>query len=131
MNALLGFVSSSGICAVSGSIAGAFVGGVFGLLQVATGYPTLPRAGLLLVAIALVLVAWVFVLVIVGVFGNYGVLANAGQSLVTSGLTGIITVLLIQASQAGLAGMLLGWLVGFAVGKLLCRMCVATETRAS
>jgi hypothetical protein len=131
MSTLRGLISNSGICAVSGSIAGAFVGGVFGLLQVATGYPTLTRAGFLLVAIALVLVAWLLVLVIVGVFGNYGVLTNAGQSLVTTGFTGTITALLIQATHAGLAGMLLGWLVGFAVGKLLCRMCVATEKRAS
>jgi hypothetical protein len=130
MNQLYGFISRSGICAVSGAIAGAIVGGLFGLIQLATSYPTLPRAVFLGAVLGLVLFAWLIVLLVVGVFGNYGVGAIARQSLVTSSVTGIITVIVIQTTRVALAGMLLGWLVGFGVGKLLCRMCIDAERRA-
>src|SRR6267378_4451438 len=97
MNRLYGLVSKAGICAASGAIAGAFVGGLFGLFEVVSGNPPLTPSLLLGIAIGLALVSWVVVLVIVGVFGNYGAIAIAGQSLVTCGITGILTVLFVYA----------------------------------
>jgi len=123
MTRLYQFISTAGICAVSGAIAGAFVGGLFGSVAFMAANPTIPASLLIKIAIALSLVAWIFVLVIVGVFGNYGVLTIAGQSFVTSVITGIVTVLLAYATHAGLFGMLLGWVVGFLVGKALCALC--------
>jgi len=130
MSTLYRLIATSGVCAVSGAIAGAVVGGLFGLIQIATGYPTVPRAVFVGAVLGLILFAWLLVLLVTGVFGNYGVGAIAGQSLVTSSFTGTITVLAIQVAHLGLAGMLLGWLVGFGVGKLLCRICVDAERRA-
>lgn len=131
MSKLYRFIATAGICAVSGAIAGAFVGGLFGLVEFVTPNPAFPGAVLPAVAVGLSLIAWLGILVIVGVFGNYGVRAIASQSLVTTGITGILTVLLIHATHAGLAGMLLGWIIGFLVGKVLCRLCTAFERRAT
>ena|SRR5512140_3674070 len=130
MSSLYRFIATAGICAVAGAIAGAFVGGVFGLVEYAAPGVVFPGTVLLAVAVGLSLLAWFGILVIVGVFGNYGALAIARQSLVTAVITGILTVLLVHATHAGLAGMLLGWIVGFLVGKALCRLCAASERRA-
>jgi hypothetical protein len=124
------FIASAGICAVSGAIAGAFVGGVFGLVRFVSPQVQIPLAVLLVVAITLSLLAWLVVLTIVGVFGNYGVRAIAGRALVTTGISGILTVLLANAMHAGLAGMLLGWVIGFLVGRALCAACGAAARRA-
>ena len=131
MSRLYRFVAASGICAVSGAIAGAFAGGLFGLVEFVTPNPAFPPALLLAVAFGLSLIAWLGILVIVGVLGNYGVMAIARQSLVTTGITGILTVLLVHATDAGLAGRLLGWLIGFLVGKALCQLCTVSERRAT
>jgi hypothetical protein len=131
MSTLYRFISTAGICAASGAIAGAFVGGVFGLVEFATANPPLPRLVLLGVAVGLSLFAWLVVLAIVGVFGNYGVRAIASQALVTTGITGILTVFLTHAIHAGLAGMLLGWIIGFLVGKMLCSLCSTSERRVA
>jgi hypothetical protein len=124
------FIASAGICAVSGAIAGAFVGGVFGLVRFVSPHVPIPLAVLLGVAFALSLLAWLVVLTIVGVFGNYGVRAIAGRALVTTGITGILTVMLANAAHAGLGGMLLGWVIGFLIGRALCAACAASERRA-
>jgi len=131
MSRLYRLISTAGICAVSGAIAGAFVGGVFGLVEFVTANPPLPRLVLLGVAVGLSLLAWLVVLAIVGVFGNYGVRAIANQALVTTVITGILTVLLTHAIHAGLAGMLLGWIIGFLVGKTLCTWCAVSARRAA
>lgn len=131
MSRLYGFIATAGICAVSGAIAGAFAGGLFGLVEFVTPNPAFPRPVLLAIAVGLSLIAWLGVLVIVGMFGNYGVLAIASRSLVTCVATGILTVLLVHATNAGLAGMLLGWILGFVVGKAFCQLCTAVERRAT
>jgi hypothetical protein len=127
MTRLYQFVSTAGICAVSGAIAGAIVGGLFGLVWFLANHPAVHHPQLLGTAIGLSLAAWLAVLVIVGGFGNYGVLAILGQSFVTCLVTGVLTVLLIYTTRAGLFGMLLGWVMGFLVGKAFCRLCDAPE----
>jgi hypothetical protein len=129
MSRLYQFISTAGICAVSGTIAGAFVGGLFGLVQFVAANPPMPPSVLIGIAIGLSLVAWIVVLVIVGVFGNYGAIAIARQSFVTSSITGILTVFFVHATRSGLFGMLLGWIIGFLVGKALCAWCSASQRR--
>ena len=131
MSKLYRFIATSGICAVSGAIAGAFVGGVLGLVEFVTANPQLPGPVVLGVAVGLSVIAWLVVLTLVGVFGNYGVLMIARKSLVTTGITGILTVLLVHAIHAGLTGMLLGWIIGFLVGRTLCAFCLTSERRAT
>src|SRR5262249_11049954 len=99
MNRLYRFMSTAGICAVSGTIAGAIVGGLFGLLEFVAQNQPMPRPLLLGFAIGLSLFAWVIVLTIVGVFGNYGAIAIAKQSLVTSAITGILTVFFVNLTR--------------------------------
>jgi hypothetical protein len=129
MSKLMQFISTAGICAVTGSIAGAIVGGLYGLVDFASGNAPMPPAVLFELAIGLSLAAWVAVLFIVGVLGNYGAIVIAGQALVTCLLTGLVTVYLIHAAHAGLFGMLLGWIIGFLIGKALCAMCAVTPRR--
>jgi hypothetical protein len=131
MSKLIQLISAAGICAVTGSIAGALVGGVYGLIDFVSGNPPTPSAALIELAIGLSLAAWVAVLFIVGVLGNYGAIAIAGQALVTCLLTGLITVYLIHAAHAGLFGMLLGWIIGFLIGKVLCVLCGTTLRRTT
>jgi len=130
MSTLYKFMSKAGVCAVSGTIAGAFAGGLFGLVEFVAQNQPMPSLVLIGFAIGLSVLAWLVVLTIVGVFGNYGVIAIARQSLVTSGITGLLTVFLVYATRAGLFGMLLGWIIGFLVGKALCTMCGASQGRA-
>lgn len=132
MNRISAALSRAGICAVTGAIAGAIVGGLFGMAHALAGSPP-PPAPLLLwqIAIGLSIVAWLLVLLIVGVFGNYGVVTIAARALVTSLVTGILTVWLIALLRAGVYGMLLGWLVGFLVGRLFCAMCSRYTLRGS
>jgi hypothetical protein len=128
MTWLYNAIARSGVCSVSGAIAGAFVGGVFGLVYSLTGSPPVPGFSLLWeIAVGLSVVAWLIVLVVVGILGNYGVLRIAVQAFVTSMVTGVLTVWLIYGLNAGLYGMLLGWLLGFAVGRALCSMCFSYQ----
>ena len=132
MNRLYNLIATSGVCAVSGAIAGSFVGGLFGLVEAVTiGAPSMPMALLLEIALGLSLVAWVVVLLIVGVFGNYGAVAIAIKALATCLIAGLLSVVLIHFAHAGLFGMLLGWVVGFLVGKFLCAACSASQRKPS
>jgi hypothetical protein len=123
MNRFYNFVANSGVCAVSGAIAGAIVGSLFGLVFVLAKSPAIPATVLFGIALGLSLFAWLVVLLIVGVFGNYGVVTIAARALVTCLLAGIITVALIYVGHAGGYGTPLGWIVGFLIGKLLCAAC--------
>ena len=129
MNTLSQFISKAGVCAVSGTIAGAFAGGLFGLFEFVAQNQAMPRPVLIGFAIGLSVLAWIVVLTIVGVFGNYGVIAIARQTLVTSGITGLLTVFLVYATRADRFGILLGWIIGFLVGKALCKLCDAPQGR--
>jgi hypothetical protein len=124
---LIQLISTAGVCAVTGSIAGALVGGLYGLFAFVSGNMPLTASSIIETAIGLSLLAWVAVLLIVGVLGDYGAVAIAGQALVTCVLTGVATVELIHALHAGLFGMLLGWIVGFLIGKALCAFCGMTQ----
>jgi hypothetical protein len=121
-------IARSGVCAVSGAIAGSIVGGIFGLVYALAMSPRAPNLSVLWeIAFGLSVFAWLIVVVIVGVFGNYGVLNTALKALVPSLLTGVVTVWLIYLLHLGFAGMLLGWLVGFLIGRFFCKACSAYQ----
>ncbi len=131
MRPLYNAISRSGVCAVSGAIAGAIVGGLFGLIDAFVGTPVFSVRLIVEMAIGLSLFAWLVVLVLVGVFGNYGAIAIAGRALFTCLATGVVTFALIYALHAGLFGMLIGWIVGFLIGKALCAICSAAQQGAT
>ncbi len=131
MSTFYNLVARSGVCAVSGAIAGAIVGGIFGMVYLLAGSPAIPAAGLLAMAVGLSLFAWAAVLIIVGVFGNYGVVPVAPRALVTCLLAGLITVWVIYATHSGGYGTLLGWIVGFMIGRSLCVACSSAQRRAT
>lgn len=122
-------IARSGVCAVSGAIAGSIVGGIFGTVYALAGSPHAPNVSVVWeISLGLSVFAWLIVTVIVGVFGNYGVLNSAVKALVTSLVTGVVTVWLIYLLHIGFIGMLLGWLVGFFIGRFFCRRCSANQT---
>ena len=82
------------------------------------------RTGALLIIMSVLLV-------IVGIFGNYGVVRIAVWALGTSLVTGIITVWAIYVLHIGFFGTLLGWLIGFFVGKSFCTICTAYQNRGN
>jgi hypothetical protein len=132
MNWLSNTIARSGICAVSGAIAGAIVGYFFGLPYALAGSPHVPAVSWLWwVALGLSVFAWLVLLVIVGIFGNYGVVRIAVWALGTSLVTGILTVWAIYVLHIGFFGALLGWLIGFFVGKSFCAMCAAYQNRGT
>jgi hypothetical protein len=115
---------------VSGAIAGAIVGGIFGLLYLLARSPRLPTSVVWGMAFGLSLFAWLAVLIIVGVFGNYGIVNVAPRALVTCILAGVITVWVIYAAHAGGYGTLFGWIIGYLIGRFLCRACADMQRRA-
>jgi hypothetical protein len=122
-------IARSGVCAVSGAIAGSIVGGIFGSVYALAGSPHAPNVPVLWkIALGLSVFAWLIVVVMVGIFGNYGVLNAAVKALVTSLVTGVVTVWLIYLLHIGFAGTLLGWLVGFLIGRFFCKMCSTYQT---
>jgi hypothetical protein len=123
------WLSRQGICALCGSIAGSFTGFVFGLAHAASPMfdPTVKQA--VIVGMALGLLAWVGILFFIGVLADYGVWQIFWQTFVNSELTSIITVLVIRAVHAKSAGMLIGWVIGFLVGRALCAACKAVFLR--
>src|ERR1035441_5123609 len=113
MTALTKWLSRAGICALCGSIAGAFSGFIFGLARL--GAPSFhPAIELtIIVGVVLGLVAWVGILFFIGILADYGVWQIFWQALVNCELTSLLTVLVVGAIHATLSGMLIGWILGF------------------
>ena len=108
------------LCAVTGAIAGGFAGMLLGIAQL--HQPALLLADAVKVGILLGLVAWVFILMVEGLWLHYGS-AIVWPSLVTSLLSAVLTVVIANAVALPVLSVWLGILVGTLVGALLCRLC--------
>ena len=71
----------------------------------------------------LAIVAWIAILVVIGLWLHYGVPAIAWQSLVTSWITAILTVYVCDKVHLALLAVWIGLLIGTLIGALLCRLC--------
>lgn len=114
------------LCAVSGAIAGGFIGLIIGLAQ-AQSPLVLTMSQVVQAAVILGLLAWLVLLLIVGVWLHYGVSAIGLPSLVTSLLTSLLTVYLANKVQISLLAVFIGLLAGTLVGFALCRLCGAPK----
>jgi len=110
-------------CSLAGGLAGVITGFVFSLFQVQNPTIVLTLQEVLLIAVVLGLVAWLFLLLVIGVWLKYGVGAIALQTFVTALLTAIATVYLNNIIKLPYLAVILGWLVGILIGYLLCLFC--------
>jgi hypothetical protein len=119
------WLSRSGICAATGSIAGSMAGLLFGLSLLPVPVHTIPFRHAVIIGAILGIIAWAFVLFLLLAFEKYSPRAILLPSFVTSFLAGILTVLVVNAIHRTFLGMLLGWIIGFLVGRALCQLCKA------
>ncbi|MBS0447625.1 MAG: hypothetical protein JSR59_16910 [Proteobacteria bacterium] len=108
------------LCAVTGAIAGGFAGMSFGIAQLQQ--PALPLTDAIEVGILLGLVAWVFILMVEGLWLHYGS-AVVWPSLITSLSSAVLTVVIANAVALPVLSVWIGILFGTVVGALLCRLC--------
>ena len=121
-NALFGKLS---YCSRSGALAG-LVAGFFcalALLQLAETPVSIPAADLFKGGLALGLLAWVVLLLVVGVWLRYGLRQVALFALIISVITAVFTVFINYAIQIPVLAVPIGLLVGILVGLLLCWFC--------
>jgi len=110
-------------CSLAGGLAGILTGFIFSLFQVQnpTIAPTMQE--ILLIALVLGLIAWLFLLLAIGVWLKYGISSIALQTFVTAILTAIATVYFSYLVNLPYLTVILGWIVGIFIGYLLCLFC--------
>ncbi len=123
MNNLSICLSRLGPCALCGSIAGGGAGFVFGLTQFGLPTAPIPTHAAIAVGILLGFLAYLGILLFIGVLGNFGVRALLLPALITCLLAGLVTVVVVNRLDAQLFSTLIGWILGAIVGRLLCYSC--------
>lgn len=93
------------------------------LLQLGHPGVVFPGSDTFKIAIILSLLGWLVVLVVVGVWRHYGILAIALPGLITAFLAAFLTVIVSNSAQIPVLSPLIGLLIGILVGVVLCRFC--------
>jgi hypothetical protein len=109
------------LCAVSGAIAGGITGLLFGLAQLSSGKIAMTAAAE--TGIVLGFIAWIAILVVVGLWLHYGPRVIALPSLITSLVTAVLTVFIGNQLSIPILDVWIGLLVGTVVGAIFCRLC--------
>lgn len=110
-------------CALMGALIGALAGFLFSaLMEEHPGY-VFTTTELLQIALPLIVVCWLVVLLIVGVWLHYGVAAIAWPLLLNAFLTVLLTLWANNLIQMPVLAGLIGLLIGILVGSILCRFC--------
>ena len=123
MSRLMGWLSQQGICAITGSLAGSFSGGIFGLwLATMPAHGVLARQALVIGG-ALGLIAWFGILFLLLASSQYALHTILIPSLVTSLVASIATAVVLNAIHLSDEGILIGWILGFLIGRLFCAAC--------
>lgn len=123
LSGLAKWLSGAGICAITGALAGSFTGTVFGLsLIVAPGY-RVSAGQASWVGAALGLIAWIVILWLLLVMGHYLLNSVLVPSLVTCLVVSVVTTWVVNLVHQPGFGPLIGWIVGFLLGRLFCLTC--------
>ena len=123
MARLIAWLNGFGPCALCGAIAGALTGFIFGLAQWGIPGNRLSIYVGVNVGITLGLLAFLAIVLFIGVLGNFGVQRLVWPALFTSILVSVLVVLIVNWINAQVFGTLLGWIVGLIVGRALCYAC--------
>jgi hypothetical protein len=117
------------LCSASGAIAGAIVGLVMGLYLLQPAPLPLSHLDVLAISTILGLLAWLALLMIVGLWQHYGIANIAFSSLVNSLITALLTVFVTNKVQIAVLAVWIGILIGTIVGALLCWLCSVSPRR--
>jgi hypothetical protein len=111
------------LCALAGGLVGVITGFFTGLYEI--GNPTLVLSGgdQVRLGLALGLVGWLVVLFILAAWFRYRLGGIALPALVTALLTGVITVLILEALHLPALSVPIGLVAGIAIGFVLCAAC--------
>ena len=112
-----------GLCSLVGAVIGGVVGFLFGLLQGAMEGLSLGSNELLQISLILSIPAWLFVLLLFGIWLKYGVRNIALQAIVNALITSTVTIFILDQLAAPELGTIIGILVGALVGSILCWWC--------
>ncbi|HZZ17588.1 MAG TPA: hypothetical protein VFE08_16695 [Candidatus Sulfotelmatobacter sp.] len=121
------WLSYSGICAITGALAGSFTGTVFGLALAPVPTHSVPVWQALAVGAGLGLIAWFGILCLLLAMGHYSLSSVLLSSLVTCLVASIATAWVVNLVHRPYLGMMLGWLAGFLIGRLFCALCRLTK----
>ncbi len=110
-------------CSLAGGLAGVISGFVFSLFQVQNPTILLTIQQIFQIAVVLGLIAWLCLLLVIGIWLKYGIGSIALQTFVTSFLTAFFTVYLSDIVNLPYLTVILGWVVGILIGYLLCMFC--------
>jgi xanthosine utilization system XapX-like protein len=122
MSGLSRWLTAQGKCALAGVVAGIVVGFLFEMLQFAQP-ARFAIADLLRIGLLLGLVGWITVLLFLGLIAGQGDWAMVLPSLLTSVVTGLLTVAIDNALWQPVTSVFVGIIVGFLVGRMLCWAC--------
>jgi hypothetical protein len=123
LTGLARWLSYSGICAVTGSLAGSFTGLIFGLTLLPAPANGVPSGFALAVGAGLGILAWGVVMFLLVMMGRYRFDEVFFPSLFTCIVVSILTALIVNALHSPFAGMLIGWVLGYLVGRAFCALC--------
>lgn len=119
---------SRNLCAAAGGIAGGLSGFVIALLQIMHGSALLlPATEYWRTVLLLTLLAWVIVLVLIGIMLRYGIAPIALPSLFTCFITVVLTVWLVEKIHLPAVAVILGIVIGTVIGLMLCRVFCAEK----
>jgi hypothetical protein len=110
-------------CSLVGGIIGVIVGTFMSLTQDALGTAMPPMTDIITRSLLLALVAWVFVVLLFGVWLRYGITQIAAPAAVNAILTSFFTVWFNLLIRVAWLAPLIGLLVGILIGLILCRFC--------
>jgi len=111
-------------------MAGGITGLLFGLVQLGGPGAVFPVIEAAKTGILLGLVAWVVILVVVGLWLHYGLRPIALPALLNALVAAVLTVLIASPLRIPLLDVWIGLLVGTLVGATLCRLCGTRQTLA-
>jgi hypothetical protein len=108
-------------CAIAGSTVGSLAGLILGILQ--TEFSGVAWQDITLVAALLAAFCWVVLMLIAGIWLNYGVLSIALPSLVNAIITTLAVAYANNLLGQPILAPLIGTLLGLLIGSLLCMLC--------
>jgi len=123
MTRVINWLGRFGICATVGGMAGAITGLILGAMLSILTSGHIPLSVAVMTGAILGILAWIFVLWIFTAVGHYIFGDIALPALFTCLLVSIVVALVINALGGLSISTLLGWIIGFVIGAVLCRFC--------
>jgi hypothetical protein len=110
-------------CALAGGLAGIIVGYPYSFFQVQNPTTLLTLQEVVLLAVVLGLVAWLFLLLTIGILLKYALSSIALQTFFTALLTAFLTIYVNNIINLPFLTVIFGMIIGILIGYLLCLLC--------